>query len=272
MICKKIFSSVLFTAMGALSAFGWGQKGHDTVAFIAENHVTPATKAAIDSIYQGKSLVYYSNWLDNASHSDEYAYTKTWHYKNIDADETFRSAPLHPDGDVVRGILLQADILSSPETSLHEKALALKIISHLVGDIHQPMHMGHASDLGGNRWNVKFFKSPTNLHSVWDSKILEAGHKWSYTEWQQQIDRAGNEETISILTDAFPENWAEQTYVIATDIYNRTPINSDLSYDYISEWTPVIEMQLLKGGLRLADLLNTIFDPDYKGYWTPLAQ
>lgn len=272
MTYKKLFSSILFATAGTLSVFGWGQKGHDTVAFIAENHLTPTAKATVDSIFNGKSLVYYSNWMDNASHTDEYAYTKTWHYKNIDADVTFMSAPLHPDGDVVRAILIQAERLSSAETTPEDKDVALRIITHLVGDIHQPMHLGHASDLGGNRWNVKYFNSPANLHGVWDSKLVEAAHKWSYTEWQQQIDRASDCEISEILTDAYPENWAEQTYGIAKMIYDKTPVNTNINYDYIAEWAPVIENQLLKGGLRLADLLNTLFDPEYKGSWKPLAK
>ena len=69
----------------SLQVFGWGQKGHDTVAYIAECHLTPATKQAVESLLDGKSIVYWANWLDNASHTPEYAYSKTWHYKNIDA-------------------------------------------------------------------------------------------------------------------------------------------------------------------------------------------
>ena len=68
---KHIFLTVSMFCL-SLVAFGWGQKGHDTVAFIAENHLTDATKAALDSLLDGKSPVYWANWLDNASH------TKMW--------------------------------------------------------------------------------------------------------------------------------------------------------------------------------------------------
>ena len=269
---KKTAFLLALCAQAALQSFGWGQKGHDTVAFIAENHLTPAAKAAVDSIFNGRSIVYYANWLDNASHTPDYAYTKTWHYKNIDADVTFRSAPLHPDGDVVRGIYSQAEVLANPDATPEQRDLALRIIVHLVGDIHQPMHLGHASDLGGNRWNVKHFSNNSNLHREWDSSILEAGHKWSYSEWQQQLDRATPEQYAAIMLKANPENWAEQSYEIAKRIYNETPVNTQVSYDYIAKWTPVIEDQLLAGGLRLADLLNTLLDPDYKGAWSPVKR
>lgn len=258
--------------MCAFSAYPWGQKGHDTVAFIAENHLTPATKCVIDSMLSGKSIVYWSNWLDNASNTEEYAYSKTWHYKNVDADETYRSARKNPKGDVVEAINSQYLILSDSIADSDAEVLALKMLVHLVGDVHQPMHIGHASDLGGNRHNVKYFKNNTNLHRLWDSQVLEGGHKWSYTEWQQQIDRATESEMNQILSVSNPEGWGNECYEVAKTIYEETPIDYNVSYDYIAKWTPVIEQQLLKGGLRLADMLNTLFDPEYKGYYSPLPK
>lgn len=247
----------------ALSTFGWGQKGHDTTAFIAEQHLTPITREVINALFDGRSIVYFANWLDNASHTPEYSYSKTWHYKNIDEGQTFESAPLLDTGDIVSAIYSQTEVLNNPESTREQKQLALKIVVHLLGDIHQPMHLGHASDLGGNRHEVKYFGRNNNLHSVWDSSIPESAHKWSYTEWQQQIDRINNTQETIILEHGAPEKWAKETFQIAKEIYSKTPKGTDISYDYIAEWTPVIEEQFLKGGLRLADVLNSIFDPYY---------
>lgn len=265
MSTKRILLSATIAAATTLQCFSWGQKGHDTVCFIAENHLTPTAKEAAENLLGGKSIVYYANWLDNASHTPEYAYSKTWHYKNIDDDETFENAKLLESGDVVRAIREQSQILNSNETSTEQKSLALKMLVHLVGDIHQPMHMGHRSDLGGNRWMIRYFGSPKNLHSIWDSSLPESAHKWSYTEWQQQIDRVTPEEEAEIIAEGTPEKWGKECYLIASDVYNTTPEDSKISYDYVSKWTPVIELQFLRGGLRLADLLNSIFDPDYVG-------
>lgn len=247
----------------ASSAFGWGQKGHDTVAFIAENHLTPATKEAVSELLDGKSIVYWANWLDNASHTPEYAYSKTWHYKNIDADMDFETAPNIKEGNIVDAITEQSFVLTNPEAGREEKQLALKMVVHLVGDLHQPMHLGHASDRGGNQWVVKYFNRDNNIHSVWDSSLPESAHKWSYTEWQNQIDRATPEEQAEILRDGTPALWGKETYEICKKVYDTTPQGTNISYDYIAEWTPTIEQQFLKGGLRLADVLNSIFDPNY---------
>lgn len=246
-----------------ITAFAWGQKGHDVTAAIAERHLTPATRAAVDSLLSGRSMVYWANWMDNASNTPAYAYSKTWHYKNVDANEAYASAKKNPAGDVVTAIEQQIAALKDPATKFDDKQLALKILVHTVGDIHQPMHMGHLSDLGGNKWKVSFFTTPTNLHSVWDGNVVESGHKWSYTEWADQIDRyTGN---LADIIGGTPNDWGEQTWQVATKVYMSSPENSTLSYDYIAEWTPIVEDQLLRGGLRLAHLLNTIFDTSYTG-------
>ena len=116
----------------------------------AEKHLSAAAADSVATILDGKSPVYWANWLDNASHTPDYAYTKTWHYKNIDAGVKYQDAPLNPKGDVVTAIREQIAILRSPKSTKEQKALALKILIHTTGDMHQPMHMGHLSDLGGN--------------------------------------------------------------------------------------------------------------------------
>ncbi len=258
---KRLILSLSLPAI-VFSCLAWGQKGHDVTAYIAERHLTPVAKAAVDSILEGRSMVYWSNWLDNASHTRDYAYTKTWHYKNVDAGERYEEAQANPAGDAVTAIKAQIETLGNPESKFEDTQLAMKILVHVVGDLHMPLHMGHATDLGGNRIKVKYFGRDTNLHSAWDSSLPESAHKWSYTEWQQQIDRATPEQQSAILAGNI-DDWAKQTIVIADEVYKETPVNSNLSYDEVARWTPVIEDQFLKGGLRLAHILNTIYDPSY---------
>jgi len=248
----------------ALTSFPWGQKGHDTVAYIAECHLTPEAKAVAENLLDGKSIVYFANWMDNASHTEQYAYTKTWHYKNIDADETFAEAKINDKGDIVTALTEQILILSDTTKSKEDRSLALKMVVHFMGDIHQPMHLGHQTDLGGNRHEVRYFKSPTNLHTVWDSRLVESSHKWSYTEWQQQIDRATTQDAAAILSLTTPAEWAEETYVICKEVYDKTPVDTNIEYSYIADWTPVIEQQFLRGGLRLANVLNKALTPGQK--------
>jgi len=259
---KKLILALVASA-SVLLASAWSQKGHDVTAYIAEQHLTPRTLAAVDSILDGKSMVYWANWLDNASHQLEMAYTKTWHYKNIDDNVAYEDAPLNSKGDVVTAIDSQIEILSDPAITHDRAALAMKILVHCMGDLHQPMHLGHLSDLGGNKTKMKFFDTPVNLHSIWDSRLVESAHKWSYTEWQQQIDRATPEQE-AVIIEGNPDTWAKETYEIAVRCYKYFRPGQKVMYNEIARWTPVIEEQFLRGGLRLAHVLNTIFDADYK--------
>ena len=84
----------------SVNGYSWGQKGHDVTCALAEKHLTKKAKKQITELLDGRSIVYWANWMDNASHTPEYKYTSTWHYKNIDADKTYENAPLNENGDV----------------------------------------------------------------------------------------------------------------------------------------------------------------------------
>lgn len=256
MMKKLLFVFICLSA--ALDAGAWGQKGHDITAYIAERHLTPQAAAGIDKVLGGHSPVYYSNWLDIASHTSEYAYTKTWHYLNIDEGYTLQTMPKNPDGDVLTAITSIVGKLKAGGLSTEEEFDNLRMLIHLLGDMHCPMHTGRLSDLGGNRRPVKVFNNDTNLHSAWDSAIVEATHKWSYTEWQQQIDRVSGTEAEQIAAGELTD-WLLETHAICEQVYAESPEGTVISYDYIDKYTPVIERQFLRGGLRLARLLNEIY-------------
>ncbi len=237
--------------------YAWGQKGHDITCTIASRHLTKKARKQVNRLLDGYSMVYWSNWLDNASHTPQYAYTKTWHYKNVDEGIAYENAPLEPKGDVVTALKKLMHDLSDKTADDVQKSLALKMLIHLVGDLHQPMHMGHKTDLGGNRWAVHFFASDTNLHYIWDTDVLEYGHKWSHTEWAEELDRVDKAEMQEICQGTL-DDWARETLQTASEIYATTPQDSEHSYDYLARWVLVVERQLLRGGLRLAYLLNKI--------------
>ncbi len=254
----KRYLILISMAAAVLNVFAWGQKGHDVTAAIAERHLTPAAKAAVDSILEGKSMIYWANWLDNASHQRDMAYTKTWHYKNVDEGVRYEEAQANPAGDAVTAIKAQIETLTDPNATPEQVNLAMKILVHVTGDLHMPLHMGHATDLGGNRIKIKYFGRDTNLHSVWDSSIPDSAHKWSYTEWCDQIDRVTPEE-MDIITSGSIDDWAKETINVASEVYRYFSDKSNISYDEVAYWTPTVERQFLYGGLRLASILNSIY-------------
>lgn len=242
-----------------ITSFGWGQKGHDVVAYIAECNLSPKAYQKVVKVLDGHSLVYYANWLDNASYSDQYRYTKTWHYANVDEGYTYDTMTKNEKGDVVTAIEGIVAELKSGKLSAEQENVRVRMLIHLVGDIHAPMHAGHLSDRGGNNVMVKFFDKETKLHSLWDTPLVEATHKWSYTEWERQLNHLCSAEHKAEIEKGAPKDWLIESHAIATEIYKVSPEKSKLSYDYIAYYTPVIEKRLLAGGLRLAKILNELY-------------
>ena len=255
---RRLVVIILAALIPAIS-FAWGPKGHDVVAYIAEQHLSKRAKRNVEQALGGYSMVYVANWMDNASHTDEYEHTKTWHYVNVDPEEvSYARSKKEGKGDVVTAVNDIVKNLKCDDLTAEQERVQLMMLIHLVGDMHCPMHAGHKSDRGGNGTQVKYFGKNKNLHSVWDSEIVESAHRWSYSEWQQNIDRA-NKKQQKMLTQGTPNDWIEETVLLAHDIYERSTIGGNLSYDYVVYYAPVIEQQLLKGGLRLAKLLEEIY-------------
>ncbi|MCM1300750.1 MAG: S1/P1 nuclease [Alistipes senegalensis] len=254
---KKI-TLLTLSLFAVIQVFGWGQKGHDVTAYVAECHLTPKAAKQIDRVLDGHSMVYYANWLDNASHTPEYAYTKTWHYLNINEGKTLETMPRNEHGDVLTAVTAIYEKLKNGGLSHEEEQFNLKMLIHLVGDMHCPMHTGRLSDRGGNDRPVVLFGRPSNLHSIWDSGVVEAAHKWGYIEWQQQIDRVSKQD-IKAIQAGTPTDWLLETQQICNGVYAKTPEGTKISYDYVNDAAPIIEQQFLRGGLRLARLLNEIY-------------
>lgn len=249
------------------SAYGWGAKGHDVVAAIAEQNLTPKAKRKISKLLDGKSIVYYSSWMDNIQNSPywEYGYnkTKTWHYANVDKGHTYETMPKNPDGDVVEALERLTDEMTNNYDNLTDSMRVdyLKMIVHMVGDLHCPMHAGRLSDRGGNGAKVVWFREDTNLHSVWDSKMIESARKWSYSEWCDNLDRK-NRKYRKAVTEGDYEDWFSDTVDEAARIYDYVESKGNvpvLSYQFVYDFSPLLEEQLLNAGYRLAYVLNTIF-------------
>lgn len=267
---KRITSIFIGIAMllSFSSAYAWGPKGHDVVAAIAEKHLTHKAKREISKLLEGKSIVYYSSWMDNIQNSpyweDGYNKTKTWHYGNVDKGHTYETMPKNPAGDVVTGLQFLTEELTSNYDNLTDSMRVdyLKMIVHMVGDMHCPMHAGRLSDLGGNRTKVKWFGQNTNLHSVWDSKMIDAARKWSYTEWVSHLDRKDRKFRKGIMRGTY-EDWFKETVLHAADIYGYVEDlgqeSPNLSYGFVYDFSPLLEERLLVAGYRLAYVLNTIF-------------
>jgi hypothetical protein len=132
----------------------------------------------------------------------------------------------------------------------------------MVGDMHCPMHAGRLSDRGGNGTKVKWFGQNTSLHSIWDSKMIDSARKWNYSEWVDQLDRTDKKFRNSVMRGTY-EEWFKETVEGAASIYEYVESmekdNPNLSYQFVYDFSHLLEDRLLVGGYRLAYVLNMIF-------------
>ena len=133
----------------------------------------------------------------------------------------------------------------------------LRLLIHFVGDIHQPMHMGRKEDSGGNGIKIFWFNQPSNLHRLWDSDIIES-QQLSYTEYTAAINHPGKTDLNKWLNDDLSV-WAFESYGISRKLYSKVKADEKLSYRYTYDNLDLLNDQLLKGGVRLAGLLNQVF-------------
>jgi len=242
----------------SVSSFGWGSKGHNIIVGIAEAHLNKHAKKEIRKLLDGRTMVYYSTWLDEIRSNPAFAYTRTWHYANVDEGKTYETMSKDPNGDVITATLLSIKQLKDKSLPDSVRSMYLKFLIHLIGDMHCPMHAGRATDRGGNDYPVVWKKEKTNLHYVWDDLLIDASKRWNPIEWTTYIDVVMNKKQQKAIEAGEPIDWFRETVAHAKEIYDNTPENQDVPSSYVRVYTPLIEEQFLKAGYRLAGLLNAI--------------
>ena len=256
---KKLSIILLFVFSIYSTAWGWGGKGHDVIAGIAEVHLSRKAKKQVHELLQGKTMVYYSTWMDEIRNDSIYQFTRTWHYANVDEGETYETMTKHPDGDVITATILSIKILKDKMQRDSIRSMHLKFLIHMIGDLHCPMHAGRATDLGGNLYPIIWSNQTSNLHRLWDSQIVDAAKNWTYSEWCMNLDVKMNKKQKKAIVADNPLSWFNETVDLVSDIYQNSPINETFPSNYVMKYTPVIERQFLFAGHRLASLLNDIF-------------
>ena len=251
----KPLNRTLTLWIGALCAFGsiqtvhaWGNQGHQVVGLIAEKHLTPAAKQAVDELLAlepGSTLASIGSWADEHRART----TAPWHYVNLPrGDCRYVAVRDCPDGHCVVAAIERQVAIYRSKAKPEDRLKALKYVVHFVGDIHQPLHAGHADDKGGNTYQLQAFGRGTNLHALWDVRLLAAIQPDANTLSTELSSSSSNNTTFD------PVKWAEEScnIVAQKDFYppRKLPDN------YASTYGPIVKSRLQQAGWRLARLLN----------------
>lgn len=258
---KKILLAVLFLYI-PVQSMAWGMLGHRIVGEIADRNLTKKAKKQVRKILGTESVAIASNWADFIKSDPAYDYLNSWHYINFDTGLSQNQFEAYLEQDTVTDaytkLNFMIDELKNKELSQEKKLLYLRLIIHIVGDMHQPMHVGQAEDLGGNKVNVMWFNKPSNLHRVWDKQLIEY-QQLSYTEYADALTYGPNSQIKSWKTQPISK-WLFESYQISDELYSEIDEKGEkLSYRYNFDHLDELNEQLLKGGVRLAGVLNEIF-------------
>lgn len=235
----------------------WSKTGHRVIGDVAQQYLSRKTKKEIKKLLDGQSLASVSNFGDKIKADKRYKEFSAWHYVNFPADKKYTDVEPSKYGDVVLGIQKCIAIVKDTKKTKEDRAFYLKLLVHLVGDLHQPMHVGRLEDKGGNDFQVEWFNKGTNLHKVWDTYMIE-DNGMSYTELSQSLPKLSKEERKK-LQQGTVYDWVEESQDIANEIYASTKVGEKLFYGYSYKWWGTVENQLQVGGLRLAKVLNDLF-------------
>lgn len=251
---RKFIGIVLLTIVSSL-AFGWGPTGHRVTGYIADKHLTKKTRAALQRILGQQSLAMASTWMDDIRSDSTFDYTADWHWVTIQDGETYDQSIKNPKGDIIQTLERIIAELKSKKLSPKEEAERLKMLIHLIGDIHQPLHVGGGNDRGGNEVKLTWFGSNSNLHRVWDSEMID-GTRLSYTELAESLYKP-NATELKNWQSTSVRDWANESMSYRKQVYDIG--NSKLGYQYQYKYFYIVQERLAQAGIRLAGVLNEIY-------------
>jgi hypothetical protein len=281
---KALILSMVFTCAVTGQTLAWGPEGHSIVAEIAQTRLTPQAAHMVAQLLKGRSLASIASWADDAR--DKRPETNNWHFVDIplDVDEYSEKRDCKDDaqkGDCIVKELARLRKSMSCATD-NAQVEALKFAVHFLGDIHQPLHTV-LEKTGGNDINVTVFmrglannptgtpaQAPANFHAVWDANLIQKT-VWA---WGAYVDRL-EKDWLATSADAKAEDpktnhtaidddtfvaWANETHKYAPTVWYARPANDVLDDRYLHDVLPTLDRQLGIAGLRLARLLNQVYE------------
>lgn len=251
---RYLFS--LFVLSVSMYAGAWGMLGHRVVGQVAEEHLTEKAKQRVSEILGDMTLAEVSNWMDDIKSDHRYDSLRPWHYTTIPTGKTYAEITPSEKGDVVQGIKHVINGIKSGQLSSKEEREYIMILVHLIGDVHQPLHVGTGEDRGGNDVKVEWFWESSNLHRVWDSGLIES-MQYSYTELTDLVNHPTEQEVNDWQLKGV-EDWANECLEFRDGIYDF-PSSKKLNYEYRYQHWSTVKQQLCKGGVRLAGVLNELY-------------
>jgi hypothetical protein len=247
----------LALALFAAPAWAWGVLAHNTIAGIAQERISAPVRQEIRTLLQPdheSTLVDIATWADDLRDTDPARFRATGklHYVNFSSDK----CRYDPERDcrngecVVAAIDRYNAILADRSRPRAERADALRFVSHLIADVHQPLHASFRRDKGGNTVQLRYGRENWNLHSVWDSLIPNTARR-RWPDYAAQL--ASGVDWTGDAGDA--AQWAEESCRVVRDggVY---PEGDRIDDAWLARERPVAERRMQQAAARLVAVLE----------------
>ncbi|KAJ4976219.1 hypothetical protein NE237_001325 [Protea cynaroides] len=275
---------VFFSASGA---HAWSKEGHVMTCRIAQSLLDPAASEVVRHLlpeYVDGDLSALCTWPDQIRHWYKYRWSSPLHFIDTPDDAcSFNYARDCHDPHGVENMCVAGAVQNYTSQLMHYKegssdrrynmTEALIFLSHFMGDVHQPMHVGFSSDEGGNTINLRWYRHKSNLHHVWDREIILTAEKELYDNdmdsFQEDIQNnfthgAWSDDLASwtacddLLT--CPTKWAEESINLACKWgYKGVTAGETLAEEYFNSRFSIVTKRIAQGGVRLSMILNKVF-------------
>ena len=235
------------------NAYAWGKTGHEIVAQVAFHFLDDSTRLLVQQYLGNLSFEEAANWMDDSRGNTYYNYMRTWHYLDMDKGLTYTPSTERNILTVLHSAIV--DLRQYKTRKRKDVKRDLLLIFHLIGDLHQPLHTGYSIDKGGNTIEINSPFVSGNLHSVWDTQILE--YKNIKMDSCLELYKTYDTATIAQIKNINELKWMYQSRSFLDTVYSFQ--NNFLDKNYIDSNTNIIKKQLLAAGMRLASVLNEVF-------------
>jgi hypothetical protein len=245
-------------------AYGFGARAHQIVGYVAENYICEDARRAIFQLTADSSLADAGVWADQIRSNPAWDAARPWHYINVPDGVLITAATRQSSGDVLTAI--DRFIAELQDTSLpdEQRQLAFNFLVHFVADVHQPLHVGRRADRGGNTVKIRFNQEKSNLHSYWDSGVLDSVSLGSALYAARLVAASGDMRVERQVSD--PLVWAAESMALRPEVYALgAPDKSGrvlLNAHYQGRALKIVNLRMAQAGIRLAGQLNSIWCPE----------
>lgn len=234
----------------------WGQIGHYVTGEVADQHLNEESRERVYEILGNSSIPLAAVWMDDIRSDSHYDYTRTWHWATIPDGMTYEEAEQEEDGDIIWALETLIEELKQGGLTEKEEKDKLRLVIHMIGDIHQPLHVGTGEDRGGNQTRLQWMGDNSNLHRVWDSEIINS-IQMSYSELAWEINTVSDEE-IAEWQNSTVRDWAYESVSYRDRVYDL-PDDMRIGYEYRYKNRELVFQRMLQAGVRIAGVLNDIY-------------